>query len=285
MLLQMARLPILLKNGSATFRGVLGARNGVRVSQITCNISTTCRTRFVGRNQADIVLYYQAGSRQLSSSSVLANKEQNGGELDLFTDTAGVGASMPDLLAQTEDFAALGLGGHTPPGLVQSALEFLHVNAHLPWWVSIVAATIVLRLALFPLTVRMQRSAAKIANINPIAAKIHESMTAYKRIGNKVAEAQEAARLMSLYQQHGVNPLTALFVMPLIQVPIFISFFLAIKGMTNLPLESMKTGGIYWFSDLTVPDPTYVLPLMACLMFISNIEVICYSNVYSNSNL
>lgn len=270
---------MLLKNGSAAYRGILGARSGVTVSQIYCNISTTCRTRFVGRTQSDIVVFYQAGSRQLSSSSALANKEQNGGELDTLTDLGGADASATDLLAQTstEDFAALGLGGYTPPGLVQSALEFLHVNTHLPWWASIVAATIALRLALFPLAVRMQRNAAKIANINPIAAKIHESMTAYKRIGNKVAEAQEAAKLMSLYQQHGVNPLTALFVMPLIQVPVFISFFFGIKGMTKLPLESMKTGGLYWFTDLTVPDPTYVLPLIACLTFISNIEVICIS--------
>ena len=34
---------------------------------------------------------------------------------------------------------SLGLGGYSPPGLVQSALEFLHVSLGLPWWGSIVA--------------------------------------------------------------------------------------------------------------------------------------------------
>ena len=282
---QMARL-LILKYGSITYEGVLGARNGVRVYQIYRTNSTAIyRTRCAGRirPRRGTVYVYQSG-RQLSSSDVLPNKEQNDSEVftntptldsELTSSSLGPDASSSatDLLSQVEDFAALGLGGYTPPGLVQHALEFLHVNAHLPWWASIVAATITLRLALFPLAVRMQRNAAKIANINPIAAEIHQHMTAYKRIGNKVAEAQEAAKLMSIYNQHGVNPLTALFVMPLVQIPVFISFFLAIKGMANLPLESMKTGGIYWFTDLTVPDPTYVLPLMACLAFISNIEL------------
>lgn len=32
--------------------------------------------------------------------------------------------------------------------------------------------------------------------------------------------------------------------------------------MVHAPVESMKTGGLYWFSDLTVPDPLYILPVL-----------------------
>ena len=32
--------------------------------------------------------------------------------------------------------------------------------------------------------------------------------------------------------------------------------------MANCPVDSMKTGGLSWFSDLTVPDPYYILPLL-----------------------
>ena len=34
------------------------------------------------------------------------------------------------------------------------------------------------------------------------------------------------------------------------------------RGLANLPLESMETGGLSWFSDLTIPDPYYGLPLI-----------------------
>jgi YidC/Oxa1 family membrane protein insertase len=35
--------------------------------------------------------------------------------------------------------------------------------------------------------------------------------------------------------------------------------------MANYPVESMKTGGLYWFADLTVADPYYVLPILTSL--------------------
>ena len=287
----MARV-LMLRGGAATAERVLsGARSRARVCQIfLCDYSAVSHsgTARVGRNAA-----LRVGRRQLSSTSVLRGAEQghDDGELLRETptfagfesevassgDTAATSATTTaDLLsvaAQTEDLAALGLGGYTPPGLVQSALEFLHSSAHLPWWASIAAATVTLRLLLFPLAVRLQVNAAKIANINPITQELHKRMVAYRNIGNKVAEAEEAAKLMAIYRKHGVNPLTTLFMMPLLQMPIFISFFVAIKGMAKLPVESMKTGGMYWFTDLTVPDPTYVLPVIACLTFISNIEV------------
>ena len=288
--------PRLLRNGSATFRGILGARTGVLRAahsiKLYSNISTTCRKCFVGQStsgRGTVYFHQTATRRQLSSGNSLANKEQNEGELFTPTPTFdsvtaeysssgqsvdAVSGVTDGLLAQTENFAALGLGGYTPPGLLQSLLEFLHVNVHLPWWVAIATATVALRLSLFPLAVRMQRDAAKIANLNPTAAKIHETMAAYKRIGNQLAAAEEGAKLLAIYKKHGVNPAATMLMIPMIQVPLFVSFFWAIRGMAELPLESMKTGGIYWFTDLTVPDPTYVLPLMACLTFISNIEVI-----------
>lgn len=32
--------------------------------------------------------------------------------------------------------------------------------------------------------------------------------------------------------------------------------------MASLPVESMETGGILWFTDLTLRDPYYALPLL-----------------------
>lgn len=48
---------------------------------------------------------------------------------------------------------------------------------------------------------------------------------------------------------------------------------MAIRGMANLPVESMKTGGLYWFTNLTIPDPFYLLPVMTCTTLLIAIEV------------
>lgn len=49
--------------------------------------------------------------------------------------------------------------------------------------------------------------------------------------------------------------------------------FIAIRQMANLPVESMKTGGLAWFPDLTISDPYYVLPLMTVGVLYAAIEV------------
>ena len=58
-----------------------------------------------------------------------------------------------------------------------------------------------------------------------------------------------------------------------LQGGIFISFFLASSKMAWAPVESMKTGGALWFPDLTVADPTYLLPVITALTLGVIIEV------------
>ena len=39
--------------------------------------------------------------------------------------------------------------------------------------------------------------------------------------------------------------------------------FYSLRGMCNLPVESLTRGGALWFENLTVPDPYYLLPLIS----------------------
>lgn len=83
---------------------------------------------------------------------------------------------------------------------------------------------------------------------------------------------QTSAELLSVYKKNGCNPYKVALT-PFIQLPVFVSFFMAIRKMAAVPVESMKTGGLYWFTDLTVHDPYYILPLMACGAFAALIHV------------
>lgn len=50
-----------------------------------------------------------------------------------------------------------------------------------------------------------------------------------------------------------------------------------LNGMAELPVISMQTGGLLWFTDLTVQDPFYALPLMTVATLFITIEVgFCY---------
>lgn len=170
------------------------------------------------------------------------------------------------------ELASLGLGGYSPSGLIQSALELLHVHAHLPWWLSIITATVALRILMFPLAVRMTTNAAKIANLQPETAAIMKRANDYKMAGNMQKRTEELVKLSGLYQKHGCNPLM-MFAMPMLQIPVFVSFFFALRKMAAAPVASMTHGGAFWFTDLTVADPFFALPLIACLTFLTNVEL------------
>lgn len=181
-------------------------------------------------------------------------------------------ASVVSDLPTQGDFTSLGLGGYSPVGLIQWMLEYLHLHSHLPWWAAIVASTLVLRTLLFPVGVRVQANAAKLNNIRPEMDKLMAKIREHNQAGNTTLSAQQTAKLLALYQKHNCHPLK-MMIMPLLQVPIFISFFIALRKMAAVPVESMKGGGMLWFTDLTVPDPYYVLPVCACLSFMAIIEL------------
>ena len=80
------------------------------------------------------------------------------------------------------DFASLGLGGYSPIGLIQSSLEYLHVQANLPWWLAIISCTIALRVLMFPLSVKVQANGARMNNIQPEMEKLMEKMKRYNQV-------------------------------------------------------------------------------------------------------
>ncbi|TFJ97324.1 protein ENL-like [Platysternon megacephalum] len=165
-------------------------------------------------------------------------------------------AEVPEL-----GLAELGLSSYTPVGLIQNLLEFLHADLGLPWWGAIVAGTVAARCLVFPLIVKGQREAAKLNNHLPEITRLTQRMQDAKRSGNQFEFSKSYSEL-NLYQKaHDVNPMRG-FLVPLVQAPIFISFFIALREMAALPVPSMQTGGLAWFVDLTAADPLYVLPLV-----------------------
>ncbi|XP_044197552.1 mitochondrial inner membrane protein OXA1L [Thunnus albacares] len=174
-------------------------------------------------------------------------------------DAAPTAVEVLQAAATDPTLAELGLAAHTPVGLIQNLLEFMHVDLGLPWWGAIVVGTVIARMAVFPVIVKGQREAAKLNNVMPEMTKLTTRMTEAKQSGNKFEFAKAYSDLNLFQKKHDVNPLRG-FLVPLVQAPIFISFFIALRKMAYLPVPSMQTGGVLWFPDLTIADPLYILP-------------------------
>ncbi|XP_010899007.2 mitochondrial inner membrane protein OXA1L [Esox lucius] len=177
----------------------------------------------------------------------------------------------------------LGLGSATPVGLVQNMLEFMHVDMGMPWWGAIVAGTILARIMVFPVIVKGQREAAKLNNVMPEMTKLTNKMNEAKQSGNKFDFAKAYSDLTMFQKKNDVNPLRG-FLVPLVQTPVFISFFIALRKMSYLPVPSMQTGGCLWFLDLTAADPFYILPIAVTATMFAILELGAESGV-DNPNL
>lgn len=169
-------------------------------------------------------------------------------------------------------FVSLGLGGWSPVGLVQHCLEYLHVSLDVPWWGAILIGTIVVRVVMFPLVIMSQRNSAVMNNNLPEIQVLQLKMTQARQTGNQLEAARYGQEMMAFMKEKGLNPLKNIMV-PLAQAPLFVSFFMGLRGMANCPVESLTTGGMWWFTDLTVPDQYFLLPLLTSATMWATIEL------------
>lgn len=181
-------------------------------------------------------------------------------------------------------FEKLGLGGWTPVGIVQNCMEYMHIGCDLPWWASIAIGTVVVRMLIFPLVIVAQRNAAKMSINLPQLQTLQLKMTEARQSGNQLEAARYAQELVLFMKEKKLNPFKNILV-PLAQAPLFISFFMGLRGMTNVPVESMRTGGLFWFTDLTVVDQYYILPVVTSATMWLTIELGADSTKLSEANM
>ncbi|PIK63003.1 putative mitochondrial inner membrane protein OXA1L [Apostichopus japonicus] len=190
------------------------------------------------------------------------------------SDVASLSTTAQDILQPVQEipFTELGLGGYTPVGLLQSCFEFLHMSAGLPWWATIITATVIARCVMFPIIVKNQRASIRLSNVMPTFQKLTKKMNEARQSGNQFEMTKRNMELQRFVKKHDVNPLKTL-VGVLVQAPVFISFFIGLRGMAQLPVESMTVGGLSWFTDLTTADPYYALPVLASLSMFAVIQL------------
>lgn len=118
------------------------------------------------------------------------------------------------------------------------------------WGLAIIALTILLRVAMWPLMQTQLKSSAEMQAIQPEVTKLKE------KFKDNPAKLQEAT--MALYKEHGVNP--AAGCLPLfLQMPILIVLW---RVVSNFEFDQ----GFLWLKDLSLPDTIpnglFILPVL-----------------------
>jgi YidC/Oxa1 family membrane protein insertase len=128
-----------------------------------------------------------------------------------------------------------------------------------PWWLSIVMLTVVVRTLLLPLTFRQVKNMRKMQELKPDMDEI--------RARHKDDSRKQQEEIMKLYTERRINPLGGCLPL-LVQLPIFVVLYYTIRKFDAL--ESFASGGLFWFKDLTVADPYFILPVVYVLTMMAS---------------
>jgi len=120
--------------------------------------------------------------------------------------------------------------------------------------VAIMALTLIIRLAMFPIAQRQFGSMAQMRLVQPKMKALQE-----RHKDDKPKMQQE---LMKLYKDEKINPLAGCLPI-LIQIPIFYALYKVLM----LTIEMRHQPFILWIKDLSAPDPLHILNLFGLLPF------------------
>lgn len=171
---------------------------------------------------------------------------------------------------QYGDLSALDLCHWTPAGIVQWTMEIINTMTHLPWFWTIVAGTVFWRVITIPVSAIVLRNTSRLLPYQGEIMKISAEMQEANRKADHLQRQKTALKLKAVYEKAGINPLLG-FLGPLIQLPVSLGLFFGIKRMCAVPVEQMKWSGFEMIPDLTIADPTYILP--ALLVALVNVQI------------
>lgn len=117
------------------------------------------------------------------------------------------------------------------------------------WGVSIILLTILIKALFFPLSAASYLSMAKMRLVTPKLEKLKLQYAGDREQLNRA--------MMELYKTEKINPLGGCLPM-LIQIPVFIALYWSILASVEMRYAPF----FGWITDLSAPDPYYILPII-----------------------
>ncbi|GMR33766.1 hypothetical protein PMAYCL1PPCAC_03961, partial [Pristionchus mayeri] len=149
-----------------------------------------------------------------------------------------------------------------PSYYFQMAMEGIHMYADIPWWLTIVSATVALRLALIAVPIMSHRVAAK-QSLYKQELDLFKARQEHARKERDNVLAQKIVTEQRDFLKSKDIKLGRTFAGNMAYGGVFITQFFAIKGMIEANYPGFSTGGMLWFTDLTLADPYFILPLLS----------------------
>ena len=131
-------------------------------------------------------------------------------------------------------------------------------------WATIATVTMALRLCLLRPLIESNKHNVRFAAVAPELRECQEQIKRATDTGDVQGRQIAVKHFQQVLVNNDVNPLRSLK-LPIIQIPIFMVMFFALRRLAENPFPQFIEGGFSWVTDLTVPDPFYILPVTSML--------------------
>lgn len=162
-----------------------------------------------------------------------------------------------------------GGGGFFHHTFIEPFIQLIHATADLfggSYGIAIIVITLFIRLILSPLMLRQYRNQndmkEKMDKIKPRMTEIQKKIKATK---DQTKQRELQQEMMALYRENGVNPLNMGCLPLVIQMPILMAFYYAIRGN-----QAIASHNFLWFS---LGQPDIVLTILAGAVYFFQFRV------------
>ncbi|OPY58843.1 MAG: Membrane protein insertase MisCA precursor [Pelotomaculum sp. PtaU1.Bin035] len=132
-------------------------------------------------------------------------------------------------------------------------LYMVTVNIGIPnYGIAIILLTIIVKMALYPLSFKQMRSMVAMQKLQP---KIKEIQDKWKNKDQKKMQQL----IMDLYKENNVNPMAGCLPL-LVQMPILIALY---RSLYRFPYINTDHASFIWVQNLSDKDPLFILPVLA----------------------
>ena len=128
------------------------------------------------------------------------------------------------------------------------------------WGWAIIILTLLLKLGLYPLSAAGYKSMAKMKKLTPRLQQLKETF------GDDRAKLHQA--MAEMYKTEKINPLGGCLPI-LIQIPVFIALYWVLLAA----VEMRGAPWLGWITDLTAPDPWFILPIVMGITSILQVKL------------
>ena len=145
--------------------------------------------------------------------------------------------------------------------VADALISFLHDDVGLSWGWAIVGMTVIIRLAMVPLTLKQIKSMNALRALQPQMKEIQEK---YKGDRQKMNQA-----MMRFYQENKVNPFASCLPL-LLQLPVFMALFFLLKS-TEFKAQVLSSGqtDFLFITDITAKATGAELIVLMVLFVVS----------------